>query len=61
MKSLEYEPSPFIIGLLLFLIRLINFGITAAYAPFGFCFGPKTLKKSLLRAEALEKKGGCSK
>src|SRR5690554_4111845 len=44
VKSLEKLPSPLIVGLSSLSNCLINFGITAAYWPFGSCLLPKTLK-----------------
>src|SRR5689334_24322081 len=44
VKSLVCSPSPKITGDCLLRIARINFGIAAAYSPFGSCLGPNTLK-----------------
>ena len=38
VKSLEKDPSPFIVGASLLIKDLINLGMAAAYAPEGSCF-----------------------
>ena len=44
VKSLDCSPSPKMMGFSSLLIALANAAMTAAYAEFAFCLGPKMLK-----------------